>query len=265
MTAQRPIPQWKLERYVLRELDANELSTLDRLRLEDPGFAAQIQALQESNKQILDQLDPKAYAQRIQSRAMASKTQKAKHTAPYVRGLLVFATTILLAFVFAPTLLQGPNSVLQDPSLNDPHSTRLKGLGNHLELWQKTGDSVALLLEGARLKAGDVVQVRYRLVDTCYAAIVSLDGNGKWTTHFPESGPQAPRLAGGPAVILPYSYELDSAPRYEVFWLITSSKPFRVDSIIQVQPKNHEPLPTKLLLGKSFGQERLAILKGAKP
>jgi hypothetical protein len=75
-----------------------------------------------------------------------------------------------------------------------------------------TGDAVA---------AGDLLQVGYLANGVQQGVVVSIDGAGVATLHFPASEGASPLLEQGGRVGLPESYELDAAPGFERFFFVT--------------------------------------------
>jgi hypothetical protein len=68
--------------------------------------------------------------------------------------------------------------------------------------------------------------------------IVSIDGRGVLTRHLPAHGGQAVPLDPGPAT-LPESYELDDAPAFERFYLVTADAPFPVETVVEAVMRRH--------------------------
>jgi hypothetical protein len=64
-----------------------------------------------------------------------------------------------------------------------------------------------------------------------------VDGWGTITTHLPGSGIHAAKLEPRRARFLEYSCELDAAPRWEVFFFVTSPSDFVVDTVVQAIEK----------------------------
>lgn len=65
-----------------------------------------------------------------------------------------------------------------------------------------------------------------------YGVIFSVDGNGNITRHFPENTWQAGHLEQrNDETPLDFSYELDNAPDFECFIMVTSKKQFSLDDI----------------------------------
>jgi len=249
------IPTWKLERYRLGELPAAELNSLKQQIAASPESQAELDSLNQQDATFLQTHDPHTAARRMQALASARADVSTKQArgiwawAGIPSGVLASLLLVFVGFHFA----QVP-SVMED---------RSKGLENRIEIWQKTGDSAALLLDSAQLAAGDLIQIRVQPKAKCFAAVVSLDGRGQWTTHLPSSGTSAEYLEPGQKGFLPFSYQLDDAPRYEVFWLITSNTPFRVDSLMQsLDAVAASPMaPPVLPLEPRFTQTRLYLRK----
>jgi len=112
---------------------------------------------------------------------------------------------------------------------------RVKGQvnsGPQLTLYRHNGDRVEPLSDGSFAAQGDLIQIGYKGVsENTYGLILSLDGSGNQTLHFPMSGEEAQLLEAGAEVFLPWSYELDNAPDYEAFFLILSPEPFELKDI----------------------------------
>ena len=75
------------------------------------------------------------------------------------------------------------------------------------------------------------MQLSYVCADPEYALIVSVDGNGVVTSHFPEDSTDSALLEKGGEFPLSYSYKLDDAPSFERFYLVTSNEEFSLESI----------------------------------
>jgi hypothetical protein len=78
------------------------------------------------------------------------------------------------------------------------------------------------LAPGAVARAGDRLQLAYVAAGAAHGAVVSIDGRGGVTLHFPLTPDGATALAPDGPTALPRSYELDDAPEFERFVLVTS-------------------------------------------
>jgi hypothetical protein len=118
---------------------------------------------------------------------------------------------------------------------------RLKGLEPHLAIFRKTDNGSEPLHPGEKARSGELLRIGYQAAGFPYGAILSVDGNGEVTCHWPETGHRAGRLENGEA-LLPSSFELDAAPDYERFYFVVSKRPFELDPLLK-SLHQHESLP----------------------
>lgn len=260
------IPQWKLERYALGELPPSELEIIKTQIANDPEAQTRLQQIDSSNREFLQQNDPHAAAKRLTALSKARSRDESTSSGWIWKPVTAFAALAIAAFLGTNMITtQGPVEQGMEVAMVSPpdDGVRTKGLQNRIELWQKTGDSIAMILDGAKVNAGDLLQIRTQVDKKCFAAVISLDGRGNWTKHLPENGPQASAMEPGTSGFLPFSYQLDDAPRYEVFWLVTSDSAFSVDSLVKsLDALSGSPIaPPVLPLDTRFHQVRLAVVK----
>jgi hypothetical protein len=124
--------------------------------------------------------------------------------------------------------------------------TRLKGMESGLYVYRKKNSGVEILKDGSSAAAGDLLQMSYISTEDSYGVILSIDGRGTVTLHYPRNLGAEPKLKTNSKVILPYAYELDDAPDFERFFLILSP------SIIDVKEVMH----AAELLARSPGRSR---------
>jgi hypothetical protein len=95
--------------------------------------------------------------------------------------------------------------------------------------------------------------------------ILSIDGRGTVSRHFPREGEAAGELDKEGVVALDFSYELDDAPGWEQFYFITSDKPFELDMVIEAARKKTVELtetePGPLDLPEQFDQYLFTLKK----
>ena len=89
------------------------------------------------------------------------------------------------------------------------------------------------LSDGDTAQPGDELQIAYNAGDKLYGMIVSVDGRGVATLHFPLVPSDGPALTVGSTQRLPVAYILDDAPDYEKFYFITSAESFSVRDLYQ--------------------------------
>ena len=85
------------------------------------------------------------------------------------------------------------------------------------------------LRDGDSALAGTVVQVGLLAGPKCWAAVVSVDGNGQVTRHIPEQGDSAQPVEG--TIQAPHSFQVDEAPGFERFLLVVAAHPFALAQV----------------------------------
>ena len=215
------VPDWKIERYLLGELPESEMQALKNLENEE--LRLQIEQLKSSNEKLL-----------------AKYPYKRKFTVLFNVPLRLAAIFLLCASAFI-AILSGKD-IYED-------GTRVKGLKTGLEIWRKTAEQTEQLADNSEAKAGDLLQIRYTALEP-YGALFSLDGNGTLTVHLAGKNGKAASLEAGKPISLENAYELDNAPKFETFYLITASKEFELAPVVE-----------KLLQGKTPSDLRVAQIK----
>jgi len=110
---------------------------------------------------------------------------------------------------------------------------RIKGAGDPaLTVYRQGKAGAEKLNPGTVVRPGDVLQAAYRVSQASQGALLSVDGSHHVTLHLSRDGRSA-TLTPGAEHPLEFSYELDRAPQFEVFFLIVSSRPFDLEPIRQ--------------------------------
>jgi hypothetical protein len=63
--------------------------------------------------------------------------------------------------------------------------------------------------------------------------IISIDGRGVVTLHYPEEGHAPAKLELNRKVLLPRAYQLDDAPGFERFFYLSSKNPVNVGAVME--------------------------------
>ena len=150
---------------------------------------------------------------------------------------------VILPRMILPENLQNSQNLSENSAKNA--NIRVKGAKNienlensrqnqktEIRLYKKTDDGVQLLANGDSAKSGDIIQITYAPGKNNYGVIFSVDGNGNITRHFPEKSWKSERLSHEkPEIPLDFSYELDNAPSFECFVMVSSEKEFNLNDI----------------------------------
>jgi len=217
----------KLELYKLDELP-------DSWPLNDEGsdIEEELEKLRVSDKEILEKYKPSDMAARIALK-LEEEEKKADNVVPFTRKLTTrvlipaAAALLVLAFLLPFTMRSFNGSGLE--------MTRVKGADEpRLHVYRKTGRESELLNPGSNADQKDLLQLTYQVNGPSFGLILSVDGRGVVTKHYPESEGMSPRLTAGGEQFLPFSYELDDAPGFETFYLITADKPFSTEAVMDI-------------------------------
>jgi hypothetical protein len=122
------------------------------------------------------------------------------------------------------------------------------------------------LEDHARVRQGDVLQLSYTSGGHPHGVVVSVDGRGAVMLHHPAALSDSTALTPGEAAPLGHAYELDDAPAFERFLLVTSREPLDVAAVLEAartlarQPSEARTRPLPLpetLVQTSFVVEKV--------
>lgn len=268
------IPDLFIEKLLLGELPQG---TKERL-LKDPDVQRRLEELKAENRRILEEYPPEEMAKAIRNRSRLSQQSEAveaAHLRPAdpmrrlnwfgapLRRLVPAASFTLLVLVGGLLL------ITRGPEFFTPRGQgseiRLKGGAPHLNVYVQTVAGARLLEEGDRVSEGMTLQVGYVSGVDEYGAIVSIDGRGEVTLHFPLSAVTGQSLEGEGEVLLPFAYTLDDAPDFERFFFVVSGRPFSVETVLEAAEElAEEPETAKsqsLSLPGRLEQSSILLLK----
>lgn len=143
----------------------------------------------------------------------------------------IVASVAVLALAFILPLSLSNSTKTYQSVFEGEGKIRLKGKSSALFVYRNEDGKAVRLSNGTKVAEGDILQLSYVCADPEYALIVSVDGNGVVTSHFPEDSTDSALLEKGGEIPLSYSYKLDDAPAFERFYLVTSSKEFSLENI----------------------------------
>ena len=185
-----------------------------------PEDSAAIAALAADDARILERLPPSTMAARIRAELHRTDAPPSSTSEFWRRASLTVAPALVAAAVLSVVVVRPPVD----------EGDRLKGLAPGLDVQVAAPGGPRSLRGDDRLGAGDVVQVRIRTAGAGHGVVVSLDGGGAVTRHFPDGTQTA--LPPGTAA-LPFSFELDDAPGFERFVLVTADAPIDVAVVLR--------------------------------
>lgn len=215
------VPDYLVERLHAGDLPPDEAARV-RGRLEAEKGVRRLEALARDDAAFREAHPPGPALGEIRRRAaLAASAPRPSRRRPLLLVPIAAAVAVASALVLhvIPSGLLTPRSAIED--------TRLKGLAPRLEVHRSRPDAgPEELRDGAAARAGDLLQLSYVAAGRPFGAVVSVDGRGIVTLHWPEEGGPAAPLAGTGAVPLPHAYLLDDAPGFERFFLVTGAAAF---------------------------------------
>ena len=192
----------------------------------------QNEELQSSNKEILEKY-PSDFVKSLVENKLSQETSSKKGSftikPSFVLKIGAIAAVLALAFIL-PLSLSNSTKVYESV-FEGESAIRLKGKSSALFVYRNEDGKAVRLANGTKVQEGDILQLSYVCADPEYALIVSVDGNGVVTSHFPEDSTDSALLEKGGEFPLSYSYKLDDAPSFERFYLVTSNEEFSLESI----------------------------------
>ena len=119
-----------------------------------------------------------------------------------------------------------------------------------------SGAGSSSLADGARVKPGEMLQVRYVAASAAFGLIVSIDARGQVSRHWPEGGDLAAPLEPSGERALPHAFELDDSPGFERFVFVTAPTSFEARPLIEALATGR-PLP----LGPGARATEITLIK----
>lgn len=246
-------PDILIEQAILGELDPKVQTEIEAL----PGFAELKASRLADNETILAAYNPEKTLEAIRVRAL-NQPPADRADGPKIVKVPAWGRKVILGAVPVAAVLMvilfvargNPEIVGWDEGAD---ITRPKGITNaspapgqnqgpKLEIWRKHDTRAEVLQPGAVVQVRDKLQIAYQAGSSRYGMILSIDGAGKMSLHYPDALASSPDLNPSGTVVLPYAYELDAAPRFERFFFITSKNAFLTSEIwnsLESQLKNN--------------------------
>lgn len=261
MTNPSIIHDLTLERYRLNELPVEEAGRLNQRLATDAELNRRLAALDASDAVIRAELPPAVLARDIASRlAGQAQPSPAGH---WLKWAVPAGGALLLAVLVVRPLTLTPSAT---PVVATDDGERVKGADAALAIYRRTEAGSELLADGDRGHSGDLLRIGYKVADAAFGIIVSVDGRGLVTMHLPADGGRAVPLDRGDTVLLDRAYELDDAPKWERFYLVTGRTAFEVEPVLtairNTSPSSDSPT---LSLGPDLGAVTFVIQKDTRP
>ncbi len=250
----RAVPDRILELFALGELPDDEARALEERMRQDADLAARLAALRASDREILARHPPAAVAREVRRRIEAERPGRWR--------LALAVTAPALAGALALALLVRPVAVERDEG-----GERIKGARPQLIALMVRGGQAEQLADGALVAPGDAIQLASSAAGLSQGVIVSIDGRGGVTLHWPEDPREPARLQAGGHVVLPHAFQLDDAPGFERFILVAAAEPVDVVRVVEAAralARSAAPTTGVLDLPRTWTQSSIELRKAQR-
>lgn len=239
MKQDQPISDLEVERMLLDELP-EERTRLIRESLE-ANQDSRIDQFRASNQEILQAYLPGEIAQEIQRRLHPSGSRSEAESGKvwkrfFWTGLPMVASAAALIIwlrVEPSEQEQSKDHYAFNGEMGRANAiadqVRIKGLRPYLRVYRQKGSVTEKLDNRSLAASGDLLQLSYVAAGHRQGIVFSLDGAGVVTLHYPSDPSQSTQLQDGGEVPLSHAYELDAAPSFERFFLVTTQDNRSVD------------------------------------
>lgn len=243
----RPISNLFLEKYALGELDASEARMLEARLAADPALRQRLAALKAHNpvfealfpaEEMVPEIEAAVQAAKVAVAAKVAGVRAARQSKRkadsdetdswFQRLFQAFPTALRwqMAGGFAVVALTlGPVVMMTRPGVE---VDRIKGKQAELRLYRNTPGGPERVKPGTPASAGEVIQMEFHPGAFAFGAVVSVDGNGAVTWHWPTRPEAGTDLSALPGHRLPEAFRLDNAPGFERFHLLLSDRPLNL-------------------------------------
>jgi hypothetical protein len=245
----REVPEVLVEQYKLGELPPTRAATVQTALGAEPGGLARLAALEADDQATLALHPPGPVAAEVRRRLGPARGSSRAWL------WLLPVAAVLLLFVLRepppPTVAVGPGT------------ERIKGSeAPRLEVHRRSEAGAEALTPDAPAAAGDLLQLTVHPMGAPYGVVVSLDGRGTVTLHHPAQPEASAALpAGSQTLVLPMAYELDDAPLFERFFLITADAPLDVPTVLEATRAVADQPTARLTLPSGVAQSDFVVRK----
>ncbi len=257
----RTIPDILIEQAALGELSEEKMDELRR----ECDLDARIAEIQASNREILHRYPVHEISAQIKTRADKQEREPDR----IIQG--VFRLGLPLAAAAALFVAVGLPAIHNTRRFSDDAGAmgvRIKGQQPEIKVYRQTSDGAEELKNEDTVYENDLLQVSYIAAGAAYGVILSIDGSGAVTLHHPGGVIGDQQLANGGEYALPFSYQLDNAPRFERFYFISGNEEIPMDLLMseaeRVAMSRTGLWADKFHLPEQFRQESLLLLKNSR-
>jgi len=216
------IPEIWIERVHLGE----GTEVMQRAIAADAEATARLEALAEADRAFHASFDEGAQLAAIERKLHVARTADAvsgpSRSWPWLAALVPAAAALLALLIALP----GPQP---GEGLGDDLVTTRPKLDPAVRVYQRTARGAETVQRGEVFHEGAELQLGY-VSEHSHGVLLSVDGRGVVTVHMPDGDDTSMK----PGIhTLDHGYQLDDAPRFERFFLVTSDEPLDVGRTVE--------------------------------
>lgn len=247
----RNIPDLMLEQYLLNELNEPDRVMIEEQLRQNVQLQDRIKSIRQSDKLFAIEHSNDCF------------TKKLKSEKPFRFDFTTFLKPVIVP-VLCSIILIPVVFVLFFKSQSVGISERTKGKIISLIAYRKTDLGHEQLQNGAVVRQADLIQLEYLVSDSLlFGMIISIDGACNSSILFGTEEGKSVGLSSRHKK-LPFAYELDNAPDFEKFFLITSTKPFYLnDCITLCKNMDKNQIISKRFIIRMLSFNKVVLTKGS--
>ncbi|MDJ0766261.1 MAG: ActD-like protein [Myxococcota bacterium] len=231
MSTNHSVPDIILERLALGELSPEREEEVRKCLEQNPDQQERFDALITSNEEILSRYPAAVMGAEIRARAAKESVAAREWTLPRFAIPVLASAAVAVAALWILVPVSVERSIPHPAGVLD--TVRSKGdTDPALFVYRKGQRKEQQLSNGARVRTGDVLQLKYAARGASNGVIFSVDGWGAVTLHFPTAPDKPTALNETGTHALAFSYELDDAPAFERFFFVTSTDSINVERVL---------------------------------
>ena len=257
------VPELMVERLALGELPPDQAQQIRRALEAEVGGLERLANIEHSNREILQQLPAAAVALEVRRRAVAQRPQEKPVKSRGFAGITLPTAGLVTAVAAAAlvVVLSIPGSTPPVLPTDAPDTVRLKGHEPQVRVYRQTNKKPERLHTGDLAHAGDLLQLSYIAAGAKHGVLLSVDGRGAVTLHFPYSSQASTELDPNGENALKHAYRLDNAPDFERFIFVASDEPIDPNEILDLTEQLGQKDVDRLDLSKHVKQSDLLVRK----
>ena len=209
------------------------VETPERMKLLPRLFAALLQddaeaqgrltAIEESNQELLERFPTDVVFEEVERRLAAAPAEPERRPRPALGRAPIWVAAAACAVLAGVVLLPGGE---------ERPGSRTKGTRPALVAHRVVDGATEQLATGDAARTKDRIQLSLLRAAGRHVVVVSIDGGGQVTLHYPFDAAEAVPV-GRARFTLPRSYELDDAPGFERFVLVSAPVPVPPEAVLE--------------------------------